>query len=48
MSLPLSEKDIAEIKMMLERGDAQQGIAMWFGVHSDMVAETKDGTRFKN
>ena len=42
----LNEEDGSLIKGMLERGDKQQDIAMFFGVNSGRIAEVKEGIRF--
>src|SRR5262245_45062450 len=41
----ISDKDIALVKGMLERGDRQSDIAAWFGVNSGRIAEVSTGQR---
>lgn len=41
----LSEADIAVIKAMIARGDAQMDIATWFGINVGRISEINTGFR---
>jgi hypothetical protein len=40
-AMALTDKDIADIKGMLDRGDRQQDIAAWFGENAGRVGEIR-------
>lgn len=42
----LNERDVAEIKGMLMRGDKPQDIAFYFGVNNGRISEIKNGVKY--
>jgi hypothetical protein len=44
--LSITERDVALIRGMIERGDRHHDIAAFFGLNQGRIAEIKDGSRF--